>query len=56
MSREKSLVRVCVYVGGGGGGGWGPGFGKGDAIVRVGERKGELFFFFSSVPPGLSYD
>ena len=27
------------------------GFGKGDAIVRVGERKGELFFFFFVRPP-----
>ena len=29
----------------GGEGGGGGGDGKGDAIVRVGERKGELFFF-----------
>ena len=29
----------------------GGGDGKGDSIVRVGERKGELFFFFRPSPP-----
>lgn len=29
----------------------GGGDGKGDAIVRVGERKGELFCFFFVLPP-----
>ena len=28
----------------------GGGYGKGDAIVRVGERKGELVFFFVRPP------
>ena len=37
--------REVTCVGGRGGGG---GDGKGDAIVRVGERKGELFFFVRS--------
>ena len=44
MSREKSRV--------GGGGG----YGKGDAIVRVGERKGELFFFRPSPADCLTID
>ena len=38
-------------MGGGGGGG-----GKGDAIGRVGERKGELFFFRPSPADCLTTD